>query len=132
MNARFANSVGVAPGTLTIQLSGISPKAILPPGGSLLPQDTCPPEMKRWMAFDRGSMTPSGGGAMAGVRAFSPYGEFYQLSGRPRRKGLFGLAEAAITDQTRSHIRWDIIAIVGGGALGIAMAAGLIASALGK
>lgn len=128
MIPRFANSVGVAPGTITMQLSGFSPKQILPPGGSLLPQDTCPPEMKRWMAFDRGALTPEGGGALAGVRAYSPYGEFYQLSGR-RRPSLFGLAA---TDPTRSHIRWDIIAVVGGGALGIAMAAGLIASALGK
>ncbi len=123
MIPRFAKSVGVAPGTLTIQLSGISPKAILPAGGSLLPQDTCPPEMKRWMAYDRGMTTSQGGGPLAGVRAYSPYGEFYQLSGR------FGLADG---DPTRSHVRWDIIAIVGGGALGIAMAAGLIASALGK
>lgn len=33
---------------------------------------------------------------------------------------------------TRARIRWDIIGIVGGGALVIALTTGLIASAIGK
>jgi hypothetical protein len=64
----FAKTVGVAPGTTTLQLGGYR----------------------------------------------DPYQDMIQLSGV----------------DTSAHIRWDLIALVGGGSLFIAMMAGLVASAL--
>ncbi len=58
--------------------------------------------------------------AGASVRFLNPYQrDFAQM------RGPLGAID------TRAHVRWDIIGVVGGGALVIAMMTGLIASAIG-
>ena len=74
---RFTPTVGVAPGTTTMQLSGLQ------------------------------------------MRVVNPYQrDFYAM------RGLGSV-------DTRARIRWDIIGVIGGGALMIAMLTGTIANAIG-
>ena len=72
---RFTRTVGVAPGTTTLQLAGAT--------------------VRVWSAY------PSSTADLEGV-------------------------------DTRARMRWDIMGVVGGGALLIALTTGLIASAIGK
>lgn len=76
---RFTQSVGVAPGTTTMQLGA--------------------PRM----------------------RVLDPY-----------QRDLWALRGGLGAIDTRAHVRWDIIATVGGGALVIATMTGLIATAIGN
>lgn len=94
---KFVNSVGVAPGTTTMQLgnAGLWPFPA---------QNPYPfPEEKRFYTVD-------------------PWARY---DGRR----WVGPALGAVP---QARIRWDLIGIVGGGSLGIALAIGLIASALSK
>lgn len=78
MRPQFASTVGVAPGTTTVQFAGTH------------------------------------------VRAWDPYA-----------RGLIEMRGLGKID-TSARIRWDIIGIVGGGALVVAMATALVASTIGR
>ena len=92
---KFVNSVGVAPGTTTMQLGNAGAWPF--PAENPFPF----PEERRFYTID-------------------PWARY---DGR-RWAGLGAIPKA--------QIRWDIIAVVGGGSLGIALAIGLVASALSK
>lgn len=79
MRPHFTATVGVAPGTTTLQLAGTS------------------------------------------VRVWDPYA-----------RGIVDLRNPLGAIDTRARIRWDIIGVVGGGALVISMMTALVASAIGR
>lgn len=93
-------SVGVAPGTITLQLGNV-----------------CPPDPK-WQYFTSpfGSVRPA---AAAGPHAtmvdYDPYGTDSKLEG-------------ALPKVNPQGLRWDIALIVGGGALLVALGLGFIAT----
>ncbi len=126
-----AKNVGVAPGTTTLQFKGVgfgSPAARtwLDPGDIQAP-DTCAPDGPGWYSYadvDPKNWYPPVPypNGFQGPRYYDPYSDFVKL------KGLRGLRAI----DTTAHIRWDIIGLVGGGALVIAMAAGLIANAFNR
>lgn len=113
------SSVGVAPGTTTMTLGA-----------------ACPPEAMPWMAYDRligvtggggvmqdaaaGNVVATAGGSGCATRAVMPYDDVGTM------KGLGSLRAS----QVNARIRWDIIGLVGGGALVVALLAGLIADAM--
>lgn len=85
---QFASTVGVAPGTTTVQISGTN------------------------------------------FRVLDPYQrDFYTLRDDPASGSP---PPAPPMQDLHAHIRWDIIGLVGGGALAIALMTGLIASAIGQ
>lgn len=68
-----------------------------------------------------GTTTMRLGLAAPRMRVLSPYQrDFWELRG-----GLGAI-------DTRAHIRWDILGLVGGGSLIIAMMTGLVAAAIGN
>lgn len=97
---RFTNSVGVAPGTTTMQF-GASGDAGLWPFPAKNPYPF--PEEKRFYTVD-------------------PWARY-------EGRRWVGPALGAVP---RARVRWDLIGIVGGGSLAIALAIGLVASALSK
>ncbi len=103
------NTVGVAPGTTTLSLGA------------------CPPEAMPWMAYDR-MVGISTGPIMPGsqpVNAAQPVGCPYS-SPYADMSSMNGLGAA----QLQARIRWDIIGLIGGGALVVSLLTGLIASAM--
>lgn len=122
-------TVGVAPGTTTLQLGevypGVSAKSI-----NWIKPYPCPPEEKRWFMPDRDDPRvsqpahPTGfrGLHAAGshVRFFDPYAnDIFRL------RGLRGpIAE------DKNHVRWELVAVIGGGAVAIALLTSFIASIL--
>jgi hypothetical protein len=97
-------TVGVAPGTLTMQLGA------------------CPPDPIGWYSADvLQAYDHRMGFAGAPMRYLDPYEDFARL------RGLRGM-----TVDTSARVRWDLIAGVGGGALVIALLTGLVADAIGR
>ena len=109
-------TVGVAPGTTTIQLGA------------------CAPDPRRWMAWERTHDLAAMQAAdptvftnkahIASLRAAGVAGSSFRVVD-PRLAGL------GVVD-TRARIRWDLIAAIGGGSLLIALTTGLLASAIGR
>ena len=109
---KIMRSVGVAPGTTTMQLGrrmSDEPRGCC--DGGNVPDDCC-----NSIAGLRGPNLP-----FPERENHYPIDPFIQWQGR--------LPLGAIPP---SRIRWDLIAIVGGGSLAIALAIGLVASALSK
>lgn len=98
----FYRTVGVAPGTTTIQLNGA--------GGILPSAPQLPfPERSQWYPID----------PLTQWQGRLPLGQVPDVV-IPTASGV----------PSARRIRWDIIAIIGGGSLMIALAIGLVASAL--
>jgi hypothetical protein len=124
---RFTNRVGVAPGTTTMRFAGLgAARTWLDPMQGQ--RSHCAPDGPGWFPFvdvDPQAPIPVAGPQVAdetmlnGVRYYDPYADFVKL------KGLGAV-------DTTAHIRWDLIGLVGGGALFVAMAAGLIANAFSR
>lgn len=115
----FPKTVGVAPGTTTMQFGATraSPRSMY--DSCCDPYKPCCDEL----------MTLSGLGA-----AFPERSQWYPIDPMSRWSGRLPLGDIlpGATLPTRARIRWDIIGIVGGGSLIISMAIGLIASAIAK
>lgn len=118
-------TVGVAPGTTTLNLGEIYPGVAAKSINWIKPFPD-PPEEKRWMVFDRDDprvtqVSKPNGFQGPGMRVVysDPYAfDIYRLRGL---RGLRG-----------DTIRWDLIGIVGGGAIAVALLTSFIASVLPK
>lgn len=115
-------TVGVAPGTTTLSLKGLRDvyPGVAAKSINWIKPRPCPPEEKRWMIFDRasdGSWIPAHPNGFKGLstRYYDPYAnDIWKL------RGLRG----------QDRIRWDLIGIVGGGALAVTLITGFLAAKL--
>ena len=113
-------TVGVAPGTTTLQLGevyqGVAAKSI-----NWIKPLPCPPEEARWFMPDRSWNDRHDNAYPNGFQGPVLY-DYYQ-NDIWKLRGLRGLGAT-------SRIRWDLIGIVGGGAFAVALVTSLIASGL--
>jgi hypothetical protein len=114
-------TVGVAPGTTTLQLGQVYPGVAAKSINWIAPRPSAPEE-KRWFMPDRAEIdtyhVPYPNGFKGLDRTYyNPYAnDIWRLRG--------------LGELPAPRIRWDLIGIVGGGAFAVALVTSLIASGL--